>query len=159
MQWVLGQQPELSWSLSADSFSLPIHDAAEHNDEFAENLQGRQLAAECFLRADASAKLRRALLRRSRPQKDRLPIGHVVYYWREVQGQRLVKVRWHGPAHVVACEEHPETSRPLVYWIVHGTSLIRCAPEQLRSAYGEELSHTVTEQARNLLSMLKQKLL
>ena len=42
-----------------------------------------------------------------------------------------MKSKWHGPA-TVCMREDDEQGRPRVYWVAHGTSLLRCAGEQIR---------------------------
>ena len=36
----------------------------------------------------------------------------------------LVKIRWRGPA-VAAMREDDQQGKPTVYWLVHGTNLLR----------------------------------
>ena len=43
----------------------------------------------------------------------------------------LVKIRWLGPA-LVIMREDDESGKPSVYWISHGTQLLRCAPHHVR---------------------------
>ena len=90
------------------------------------------------MRADADARIRRALLRRHRALRMPLVVGQKAFYWRMSGVPRLQKNRWRGPAVVVMREDAPETGRPMTYWIVHATSLLRVAPEHLRPAVEDD---------------------
>ena len=65
-QWVLGYDPTLSAGVSADVFNVPAQENILVDDEFARVMNKRTAAAEAFLRADVSERLRRALLRKFR---------------------------------------------------------------------------------------------
>ena len=63
-------------------------------------------------------------------------VGQKCFYWREAAGTGP-RIRWKGPATVVLVEsqrgpDHP----PTVYWLVHGSALIRAAPEHVRPDRG-----------------------
>ena len=130
-QWVLGYDPALTSSISADIFNVPAQETILLDDEFAKTLNKRTAAAEAFLRADASDRLRRALLRKFRSTQESVEVGQQCYYWREQGTRKLDKTKWHGPA-TVCMREDNEQGRPRVYWVTHGTSLIRCSGEQIR---------------------------
>ena len=49
----------------------------------------------------------------------------------------LQKVKWRGPARVVAKETN-EDGKVLILWLTHGTSLVRCAPHQVRPKVEEQ---------------------
>ena len=132
-QWVLGYQPMDISSLTHDQYSPAAQDAADGNDDFYNHLQCRARAALSFIKADASQRLRRALQRRYRSITEKPVVGQTIYYWRSQGSGRLQKSRWRGPATVVQIETSGELDRPMCYWIVHGTSLLRCAPEHIRS--------------------------
>ena len=62
------------------------------------------------------------------------------------QALRAFKQRWRGPARVVMRESDHESGKPLCYWIVHGTPLIRVAPEHVRPSVeddGKDLADNV----------------
>ena len=63
---------------------------------FQQNLHRREVARQAFISADHSQKIRRAILRRSRPSRDNFHRGQWVMYWRNGQGQQ--KGGWNGPA-------------------------------------------------------------
>ena len=137
-QWVLGYQPMDITSLSHDRYSPAAQDAIDENDHFQHNLECRSRAAMAFIQADASQRLRRALQRRYRLIKEKPVVGQTVYYWRSQGAGRLQKSRWRGPATVVQIERGADQDRPLCYWLVHGTSLLRCAPEHIRADVGDQ---------------------
>ena len=49
----------------------------------------------------------------------------------------LQKAKWRGPARVVAKETN-EDGKVLILWLTHGTSLVRCAPHQVRPKVEEQ---------------------
>ena len=130
-QWVLGYDPARTGSISADVFNIPAQENILIDDEFAEIMNKRTAAAEVFLRADASERLRRALLRKFRSVQESVQVGHQCYFWREQGTRHLDKTKWHGPA-TVCMREDDDQGRPRVYWVTHGTSLVRCSGEQIR---------------------------
>ena len=140
-QWVLGYDPALTGSISADIFNIPAQETILLDDEFAKTLNKRTAAAEAFLRADASDRLRRALLRKFRSTQESVEVGQQCYYWREQGTRKLDKTKWHGPA-TVCMREDNEQGRPRLYWVTHGTSLIRCSGEQIRPLV-EEIGQNV----------------
>lgn len=139
-QWVLGKSPEDSLSLTARFFN-PGADAENEPLEY-HDLQGKRLAAQlAFLRADSDARLRRAMHQNYHQLKTRVVVGQRCWYWRLQGSGILQKNKWRGPARCVA-EECDDEGKPLVLWLCHGTSLLRCAPHQVRSDIrdlGEEL--------------------
>ncbi len=84
-------------------------------------------------KADADARLRRALLRRHRVLRMPLAVRQLSFYWRIAGAPRLLKKRWRGPA-IFLTREDDAQGKPHTYWIVHATSPLRCAPENARSA-------------------------
>jgi len=93
--------------------------------KFLENLSMREQARIAFVKADHDMKLRRSLLRRSRPERAQYVPGQWVMYWRS--GKGALPGSWHGPARVVL----PESQG--VIWVSHQSRLYRCAPEHLRN--------------------------
>ena len=86
-----------------------------------------------FIRADSDAKLRRAMNQNYRQIKDTVVVGQVVYYWQEKGAGILQKQKWRGPARVVAIDQ--DKDRDAVIWLAHGTSLLRCATNQVRPRF------------------------
>ena len=57
-------------------------------------------------------------------------VGDYVYYWKP-QTHKLDPFRWRGPAMVVSVEASIDR-KTIIYWIVHGSSLVRATRQQLR---------------------------
>eukprot|EP00435_Cladocopium_sp_Y103_P019613 s385_g4.t1 len=121
---------------SASDYVFEIPEDQTHQSESAEvqqflkNLSMREQARIAFIRADHDVKLRRALLRRSRPERESFSMGQWVMYWRNGKGSQPGS--WNGPARVVLREDRHVT------WITHQSRLYRCAPEHLRSLSDRE---------------------
>ena len=108
-------------------------------------MQRRTAAKLAFMIADADYCLRRALLCRHRSLRVPLAVGQKCFYWRDAGAPRLQKNRWRGPAIVLMREDDGE-GRPHTYWIVHSTSLLRCAPEHVRAVVeddGKDFNHNL----------------
>ena len=91
----------------------------------------RYIAGKAFYEANHSELLRRSLLARARTDPERLQLGEYAYYWR--QGEQKLEARWRGPALIVAVEPRTDgTQLPSVYWLAHGSSLIRAAAGNVR---------------------------
>ena len=126
-QWVLGYQPHIPGSL-LDSHVNQAH--LSPTAAFQQRMQSRALASTAVIRADADQRLRRALLRQHRGDPPPLHVGQRCYYYRESAGVGP-RVRWKGPATVVLVEAD-SSQRPNIYWLVHGSALLRAAPEHVR---------------------------
>ena len=59
----------------------------------------------------------------------------MLLYWRDARQADLVKIRWLGPATVILREDDPTSGRPHLYWIAHGTQLLRCALHHVRADF------------------------
>ena len=69
----------------------------------------------------------------------------------------MVKIRWLGPALVVLREDDSDR-KPYVYWISHGTQLLRCAPHHVRQDFRSvETSFGGLEVAREVVASLKSR--
>ena len=111
-QSVLGISARLPGSILSDddasSHALAESGAAEggqvpEGQRFLQELKLRELARKAFVMTDNSSSFRRALLRRTRPQRDDWEIGDLVLYWKRRGGNlRREHGRWHGPAEIVA---------------------------------------------------------
>ena len=99
----------------------------------------RHQAAKAFYEANHSSAIRRALLAKSRIEHHKYEVGDYVYYWR-TSNDKLEPSRWRGPALVCMVEPRVEEGlqRPSVYWLAHGSSLVRVAPEHVRPEVGTE---------------------
>ena len=103
------------------------------------DMELRADAGEAYHQAAISERLRAVMLARSRPLRREYALGERCYYWRAAKDSKLEKAHWHGPAMVV-CNEVPGTdaARTSTIWVVHGPSLFRCTPEQLRPEFPDE---------------------
>ncbi len=72
---MLGYDPALTGSISAEVSNVPAQENILIDDEFAKVMNKRTAAAEGFLRADASDRLRRALLRKFRSVQESVQVG------------------------------------------------------------------------------------
>ena len=104
-----------------------------------EDMEIRVMAAKAFYEANNSSTIRRALLARSRKEQTPLQVGDYAYYWR-TGNDKLEPSRWRGPALVCAVEPRETNGifRPAIYWLAHGCSLVRAAPEHVRLEVSSE---------------------
>ena len=139
VQRVFGSQPRLPGGLDEEYFSIAENDSRTQEGKVLEDMRMRADAAEAYHQANMSEKLRAAMLARNRPIRREYVLGEWVYYWRTAKDSKLVKAHWHGPGMVV-CNEVSGTDedRATTVWVVHGASLLRCTPEQLRPEFPEE---------------------
>ncbi|CAE7883123.1 ISU1, partial [Symbiodinium necroappetens] len=136
-QWVLGKTPANSFSLTGEIFNPAAPDDDDDVGAFASNQKRRTAAQVAFLKADTDLRLRRAMNRNYRETDQAVPrVGQKVFFWR-IQGAGILqKNRWRGPARVVAIETDDHGTE-WVIWLTHGTSLLRCAPHQVRPVIAE----------------------
>ena len=138
---VLGKATQIPGSNSSEDPDSAFWDPDENLDHegegtvFQKNLHRREVARQAFISADHSHKIRRAILRRSRPSRDNFHRGQWVMYWRNGQGQQ--KGGWNGPAKVLMVEDKN------VIWVTHSSRLYRCAPEHLRMLSSREATDTI----------------
>ena len=126
---MLGYQPNIPGSLLDTNVNYSHLDPSE---AFQHKMECRVRAATAVVKADNDLRLRRALLRQHRGDPPRLLVGQKCFYWREAAGSGP-RIRWKGPATVVLTESQKGPGQtPNVYWLVHGTALIRAAPEHVR---------------------------
>ena len=143
-QIVLGKSLRIPGSITSDE-SISSHAVTEGVDLEAElhkqRLELRCMARKAFWEADNSETLRRAMLRRSHPMRGPFHPGDWVLYWvRKTSPNRLASGRWHGPGRVI-CQEGSS-----VVWISHGTTVLRCPPENVRPASLREWQHVTTSE-------------
>ena len=130
-QWVIGYQPSFPGDLLAEGLN-PCH--LDGSLSFEQQLEKRSAAKQALNKADADRRLRRALLRRYAGTNVVLEPGQTCFYWRDARHGDLVKIRWMGPAKVILREDD-DSGKPSLYWISHGTQLLRCAPHHVRSDF------------------------
>ena len=130
-QWVIGYQPDFPGDLLAEGLN-PSH--LDGTMSFEQHLEKRAAAKQALIKADTDRRLRRALLRRYAGSNVLLEPGQTCFYWRDARHGDLVKIRWLGPAKVILREDD-EAGKPSLYWISHGTQLLRCAPHHVRADF------------------------
>ena len=131
-QWVIGKTPQQDLSLTSELYNPGVD--PDDATAFVKTQEKRMKAACAFMKADSDAKLRRAMNQKYMELKDEIRLGQSCYYWR-IQGTgHLKKNKWRGPAVCIAHETSNDTGKVVVLWLVHGTSLLRCAPQHVRPA-------------------------
>lgn len=135
-QWAFGQQKDRIESYLQHGDALSVQSGRNHDMTFEETLQHRNEARIVFLRNDARKRIQRALNARARKAQT-FVTGELVYFFRRGRGHgNRYESYWFGPARVVCVEKTGDVERNQslgsIVWIAHGTTLFRCAPEQLR---------------------------
>ena len=135
-QWVMGFQPLDPTSLMDSDFyeQIGVHqslvdcaDAEEgFQDRFQRQLLMRQFAKEAYMKANASMKIRKSMLRKSVPLRGPYRPGDLVAFKK--------KDKWLGPARVL-----PNEGRSSL-WLVHGGVTILVAETSCRPATSDEVS-------------------
>ena len=134
VQWVLGHTPRDPTSLieGDPETHLGSHQAVvdesnemSHQDVFQRQLLMRQYAKEAYAKADASNKIRKSMLRKSRPMRGPYQVGDLISFFK--------KDRWYGPARVLGHEGRSSL------WIIHGGVCILVAETSVRPATSEEV--------------------
>ena len=137
---IYGSSPtELVFGKAPNAFAGLIDESHDLRPELPQAAQDlavlRTLAAKTFHEANNDALLRRSLLARPRSEHEPLQLGSWAYYWRQGDS-KLESSRWRGPSFIFMVEPKPmsnsEKFRPQVYWLAHGASLVRVAPEHIR---------------------------
>lgn len=131
-QWVIGKTPSQDLSLTSELYNPGY--APDDATSFTRTQEKRMRAACAFLKADSDAKLRRAMNQKYMEMKQEIRLGQKCYYWRIQGSGHLKKNKWRGPAVCIAHETSNDTGKIVVLWLVHGTSLLRCAPQDVRPA-------------------------
>ena len=129
VQWVLGYTPHIPGLLTEEPLPPPSLDPS---DEFLQKLQRQKAAANAVFSADVDTRLRRAMNRKFAGQLIVFHLGDMRYYYRDGPGGIGPKLRWRGPARIVMVEQLDGGPHSNIYWIVHGTNLLRTAPHNLR---------------------------
>ena len=139
---VFGKSARLPGSLCGDEL-LPAHEMAdnEHGQGvlFREQLAMREAARRAFHSADNAMSLRRALLRRSCPDRGKYQRGEWVMIWKS----NLQSKGWFGPMQVVIQDDKH------CIWVTQGGNLHRCAPEHCRPVNAfeaQKLPHGIANQ-------------
>ena len=131
---VFGKQRQIPASITSD-LKMPAHMLAESSCaegiKFRQELEIRERARRAFAIVDNNQSMRRAIVQRTRPERQTYEKGQWVMMWKqrgEHQGQ------WIGPAQVIIQEG------PQVVWTTMTSKLYRIAPEHLRPVSSHEHS-------------------
>ena len=133
IQWTLGYTPHVPGLLMEEP-DVPNPAHLQPSELFMEKLRLQQEATKAMMTADTDRRLRRALLRKYMGHQSILRAGDLCFYWRDAPAGSAAKLRWRGPATIIMREEGPHGPHTDVYWIGHGTSLLRAAPEHVKPA-------------------------
>lgn len=146
-QWAFGQNCDRLESFLQQGDQVVVQQQREKRVSFEDQLKRKNEARMIFLRQDAKLRIQRAAnanVRRSQT----FETGQLVYFFRRGRGHgSRYQSFWYGPAKVICTEKTGSVERNQgsgsIVWIVHGTTLYRCAPEQLRVVTHEiqNLSH------------------
>eukprot|EP00435_Cladocopium_sp_Y103_P021824 s3570_g5.t1 len=137
---VFGKSSKLPGSVtSCDEISSHASASREdaHGIEFRQKLALRERARVAFHKADNDMSLRRACLRRSRPDRQGYSPGEWIMMW---QPQSNNQGYWFGPLKVVQQEDN------LSVWATKGGRLHRRAPEHVRPVSSAEAREIPAEE-------------
>ena len=127
-QWVLGRLPHEVCSLTSveDEENLGVHQGINDPiDEFTRQLEIRQAAKRAFTQADASRRVRSALLRKSTPLRGPYHIEDLISFHR--------KGKWFGPGRIIGLSGRGNL------WVVHGGIPMIVAESQVCPATRSEV--------------------
>ena len=135
-QWVTGRQPRVPGTLLDRPGDLPAIHASAEQPSMMRRLAIQSAAKAAMIAMDSSVRLRRALLRRSRPERIELKPGGSVYFWRQRRSGKKTKALWQsgwrGPGIVVASQ-----GRSAVFVSYRG-AIVKTSPELIRRATPSE---------------------
>ena len=144
-QFVFGKNPNVPEDLLSEPLSVVSATASLTEESIAKSQSIRTAARTALIQMQDDRSLRVALLARPRVNPEFTP-GDLVAYWRNqkwVQGSLQTGGRWWGTAVVLG-----KVGRN--YVLLHRRNVIRCAPEQIRSATSEEQTLLGTPQVELL---------
>ena len=134
-QWAFGQSHSRLGSFLQNGEHVGIQ---QHRQDmsFEEFLKRKNDARLIFLKQDAKFRIQRAMNARQR-KAQMFESGQFVYFFRRGRGHgSRYQSYWYGPAKVVCVEKTGSLDRNQtegsIVWVIHGSTLYRCAPEQLR---------------------------
>eukprot|EP00438_Fugacium_kawagutii_P026759 Skav216449 [mRNA] locus=scaffold50:462658:469839:- [translate_table: standard] len=157
-KWVFGAEPRIGDGLLDEDAQLMERELLATPDEArARQLNIRQVAREAFIKSQAEAALRRALLGRPRTLKSNFEPGDWVYVYRKSKnagGAARLKPgagEWVGPGTIVGVEGDS-------FWVSRGGRCMLCAREHLRHAESEELGMLMQAKAmkEDLMKLVNQ---
>ena len=127
LQWTVGYTPNMPGSMIEENIAPSQLTPSE---AFRQKMHFQEIATHTIATAGNDDRHRRALLRQYRGNTQQLTIGQRCHYFRDLPtGQAALgpKIVWRGQAVVVMVDKEQK-----MYWIVHGTSLIRASFEHTR---------------------------
>ena len=153
-QWAFGQNPKLPGHLMDTDLTIA---QLTPSQQMQEKLDLKQQAATAVLTADNDTRLRRALLRQHQAQQHTYSTGQQVFYWRDAPGGAGPKIKWKGPAVIVMVEDGRAGPLTNIYWIAHGTTLLRASGEHLRPHFeqAEQAEATPLSRAQQALDNIR----
>ena len=119
-----GLIPRVPGHMLEENSDLPNLDLEGRFRRIAEMLHKCRMAA---IETEANAKIKKVLIRRSRPMRGNNVLGDLVYCWRAGYGVHQAQGQWLGPARVSGIEGGN-------VWVSHRATAIKCAKEQLLMA-------------------------
>ena len=125
-----------------------------------QNQMRRHGAAVAFVNANSRRAVKMSLFARSRPPQRDYEVGEWIYDWRAQDDEYLEKCQWHGPALVTTVEKKcdGDNLKDSVYWVAHGTSLVRVVHEQLRPEFPEERDERLKDDDINNTSTVQERI-
>ena len=146
--FVFGKHTKIPGSITSDE-SLPAHCLADAETaqgiQFRKQLELREQARKAFWESDNDTALRRAILRRSRPERATYSTGEWIMAWRA----QPIPGQWTGPMRVVTHEnEH-------TVWVTMAGRLYRVAPENIRSVSALEAHQNKLNRASTIEDMIQ----
>ena len=141
-QWAYGSDPN-QWHGEINPL-MANEDRMNHPVEFWQLQRNREKAEEIHRQELAKQRMSRLSNAASRPTRA-YAVGDWVCVWRRasVKSRRREfnpEARFIGPGRVAMMEPAAlDGGQPAVFWVLMGTALWRCAPEQLRPATEEEI--------------------
>ena len=135
IQRVIGYTPRLPGGLLTGGEADEMAADLQHIGDVEANraMRMRQAAAVAFHEVDCSQAIRAAVLAGHRKYHN-IEVGQAVYFWRRGAGTTK-KTRgsyWHGPGRVLM------TALPSTVWISYQGTLVKAAPERVRTVTEEE---------------------
>ena len=154
-QLALGRQPNLPGLLSDEKTTVNQLQMGEQ-ERLHRRLQLKFSAQAACAKAEVDVKLRRALLRKFTGKDEELHPGERCLYWREAPDKQHI-IQWSGPAIVLAVERNPDSGTVAVYWLAHGTSLLRAGRQHVRKMPREEGMLDGEKRVHQSLAELRQR--
>ena len=154
-QLALGREPALP-GLLTDKRTSPLQLQLTEQEKLRRKLRLKFSAQSACGKAEIDVKLRRALLRRFTGKDEELLAGERRYYWRDT-ADKAHTIRWSGPAVVVAVERNPDSGTISVYWLAHGTVLLRAGVQHVHKMVNDSGQIGAVQRAQQALDGLRQR--